>query len=393
MQDEYIIIGADIVPTKTNESLFVKGDAKELLGDGIISILNSASFRILNLEVPLTNEKNPILKYGPNLIASEETINGLRMLNIDLFSLANNHILDQGVKGLRRTKELLRLNGIEYVGAGENVAEASKPYIFAFANRRIGVYACAEHEFSIAEEDKPGANPFDPLWSLEHIRELKKNTDYIIVLYHGGREHYRYPSPMLQKTCHRMIDYGADLIICQHSHCIGCQEKYQNGSIIYGQGNFLFDYEDDECWQTGLLVSLDASFTIEFIPIVKNGNCVRLASSNDKDRILYEFDKRSEEIMSPGKVEALFDDYALNNLNSYLGTIHGRESLFFRLINRISNNSLLMHKIKKAYGLHHLSAIKNYMMCETHREIMIQAISSEMDIADGENDKKKKTYP
>ena len=43
-----------------------------------------------------------------------------------------------------------------------------------------------------------------------------------------------YPSPYLQKVCRKIIDYGADIIVCQHSNCIGCYENYSKGEIIYG---------------------------------------------------------------------------------------------------------------------------------------------------------------
>jgi len=55
------------------------------------------------------------------------------------------------------------------------------------------VYTCAEHEFTIATENTPGANPFDPLESLDHIQELKSKCDFVLVLYHGEKAHYRYP--------------------------------------------------------------------------------------------------------------------------------------------------------------------------------------------------------
>ena len=54
----------------------------------------------MNLEVPLVNRASPIRKYGPCLIASIETIVGLKAINPFFFTLANNHILDQGVCGL-----------------------------------------------------------------------------------------------------------------------------------------------------------------------------------------------------------------------------------------------------------------------------------------------------
>ena len=77
--------------------------------------------------------------------------------------------------------------------------------------------------------------------SLDHIQNLKDQCDYVIVLYHGGKEHYRYPSPYLQRVARKMVEKGADLVVCQHSHCIGCYEKYKDSMIIYDQGNFIFE--------------------------------------------------------------------------------------------------------------------------------------------------------
>ena len=103
--------------------------------------------------------------------------------------------------------------------------EIKKYHIIEKDGLKVGIYVCAEHEFSIATEKLPGANPFDPLWSLDHIQKLKQQCDYVVVLYHGGKEEYRYPSPELQKVCRRISEKGADLVLCQHSNCVGCQEE------------------------------------------------------------------------------------------------------------------------------------------------------------------------
>jgi len=114
-----------------------------------------------------------------------------------------------------------------------------KPLLVEQDGKKIGIYACAETEFSIAEDNRAGANPFDPLESLDHIADLKSKCDFVIVLYHGGKELYRFPSPYLRKVCRKIVEKGADLVICQHSHCIGAFENYHDSVIVYGQGNFL----------------------------------------------------------------------------------------------------------------------------------------------------------
>lgn len=55
---------------------------------------------------------------------------------------------------------------------------------------------------------------------------------------------------LVQKTCQKFVQKGADFVICQHNQCICCKEEYKSGTIIYGQGNFLFDKYDYEGWQT-----------------------------------------------------------------------------------------------------------------------------------------------
>lgn len=372
----YIIIGADLVPTKSNFDLFIRGDLTELVGSELMDILHRASFRIFNLEVPLTDSEKPIIKQGPNLIAPSKTVNGYKALGVDLLTIANNHILDQDVSGLENTMATLDSAKINHLGAARNLEAASEPYIFSFGEERIGVYACVEHEFSIAEENKPGANPFDPLWSYDHVTELKKVCDYVIVLYHGGKEHYRYPSPILQKVCRRFVDKGADLVVCQHSHCIGCEEKYQRGTIIYGQGNFIFDDSEDECWQTSLLIKIEDGFSVSYLPLVKEGNGVRLADEKKGIEIMRGFNSRSDDIKKPGFIEAKYSQFADTYLEFYLRALSGDKSLLFRIINKLSRGRFMKRYLLKCYSRAFKVRIANYIGCEAHRELLAQAIEN-----------------
>ena len=371
-----ILIGADFVPTQSNYQMFSEGNIKELFGDELVSILNDAEYRIFNLETPLTDKDAPISKQGPRLSAPTSAIKVYKATGVDLLTLANNHILDQGVQGLESTVELLEKNNISFIGVGD-AYKAAAPFIVNALGKVIGVYACAEHEFSIVNEKHLGANPFDPLESLDHISSLKQKCDYVIVLYHGGKEHYPYPSPMLQKRCRKMVEKGADLIICQHSHCIGCEEKYQGGTIVYGQGNFLFDHKDIECWQTGLLVAVDDELRISYIPIAKNGNTVRLADDKTRDIILKDFYDRGQMIQKDGFIEESYSSFAIEYRDKYLYALGGRESVLFRALNKISDNRLRKRRIQKRYGETQFLAIQNYVECEAHRELLLKGLEQD----------------
>lgn len=371
-----IIIGADIVPWGPDISLFSDGNIEELIGNDMMNILCNASYRIFNLEVPLTDTSSPIQKYGPGLIAPTSVINGIKLLGVNLLTLANNHIMDHGVQGLTSTIHALENADITYIGAGFRKEEAQEPRFFSVNNIRYGVYACAEHEFSIAEEDKPGANPFDPLESLDHIAQIKTQCDYMIVLYHGGKEHYRYPSPNLQKVCRKIVEKGADLVVCQHSHCIGCNEKYKNGTIVYGQGNFLFNKGENECWNTSLLINLDESGSVSFIPYIRQEHGIRLAKGREADEIINSFEKRSEEIQEAGFVEKKYREFADQNLPGYILFFLGiNNNKVYRIINKLSGQrlrKLIVERVMHSRGL----GIRSYIECEAHRELLLKGLKN-----------------
>lgn len=370
-----ILIGADLVPTQTNEALFSRGDGEALVGRELLDILQSADCRIFNLEVPLTDNETPIPKAGPALIAGTDTVAGYKALKADLLTIANNHIMDQGEQGLFSTIKVLEENGISYVGAGESLQEALKPCIFECDGKKIGVYACAEHEFSIAEEEQPGANPFDPLESPDHVAELKNRCDYVIVLYHGGKEHYRYPSPWLQKNCRKLVEKGADLVVCQHSHCIGCEEKYQNGTIVYGQGNFLFDHSQSVFWKTSLLIRVEDG-KVSYIPLTKTGNTVRLAQEGMEQEILEALANRSKEIKDPQIVKEKYSAFSESLRVQYLSVLNGMKTrgLAIRVLNRLTGGKYQRWYLERKYTQKQRLVLQNFIECEAHREVMLRSI-------------------
>lgn len=380
-----MIIGADLVPTESNYKYFESGEVDRLIGKDLSEKLEAADFTIFNLELPLTDTLSPIAKCGPNLIAPTSTIAGLKAINPHFFTLANNHIMDQGVNGLEETMRVLDQAGIAYAGVGADLerAQAGASYVMEREGVRIGIYCCAEYEFSIADANTPGANPFDPLESPDHVKALKESCDYVIVLYHGGKEHYRYPSPYLQRVCRKLVSKGADLVVCQHSHCIGAREEWQEGqhggTIVYGQGNFLFDRSESEYWQTGLLIELTLSeedAEVAYIPLRKAAETVRLAKSEEAAEILTAFEKRSEELKDSDLMEKRYQEFADSMLEGYLSSFAGKKSLPFRICNKLSGYRLIRRSLKRKYGKTERLAIRNYVECEAHRELLIRGLKN-----------------
>lgn len=369
----YLLIGGDFVPTESNESLMIDLDFQSLFGSQLTDILKKAEKVILNLETPLCDSTTPIDKHGPNLKSNPQTMRLLREMNNCILSLANNHIMDQGIEGYRSTKQVLQENNIPFWGVGDQIDSVSSTYIInTKSNLKIGIYSCVEHEFSVASDHTPGANPFDPFLSYIETAKLSKKCDYTIVLYHGGIEHYRYPSPQLQKRCRRFVDSGANLVVTQHSHCIGAQEDYKESRIIYGQGNFLFDHSESIYWKTGLLISLDLStFELQYYPIVKTNNTTRCATQSESKDILDAFLDRSKKILMDVFIEEEFEKFSSQRLENYLLYFSGvKRLLLFRLLNFISFHSFQRIFLIFLHNKKNRLAIYNYISCESHLEAL-----------------------
>ena len=368
-----IVIGADVVPTQVNTHHFVSGEMQNVVTEDILKILNDADFVAVNLEVPLTDVEDKIAKCGPNLIAPTNTITGYKKLNIDLVTTANNHILDQSKSGFDSTLKVLKENGIDYVGSGYSYEEAYQTKYYTIGGKKIGFYATCQHEFSWVQDYGFGANGFDMFETFDHIEKAKKECDYLIVLYHAGIEHYRYFAPFEQKVCRKMIDKGANLIVLQHSHCVNCEEDYNGGKIIYGQGNFIFEKRDNECWKTSMLITIDIEgddYKIGYIPLDKHNGITEIDKSGE---ILQGYFARTEECKDAKKIEDLYYDFGRTRMCFFTNIAIGSRS------NKWINH--IVQKINYGYGNKLLLEddrsripLSNYLSNPAHYELVLNVL-------------------
>lgn len=371
-----ILIGGDLCPIGRNESLFRKGDASAIF-NGLLSEFQKADFSIVNLECPIIRESSPIKKNGPALGASEDCLNGIRAAGINVLNLANNHIMDHGDRGLENTINLCDKFGINHVGAGENLAAARKIRVCRIDDFRVGILSLAEHEFSIATKNTWGANPLDIIDFVRNVENHRSEFDYLIVLLHGGNEHYPYPRPSLMDTCRFLAEQGADAIICQHSHCPGCYETYRESHIVYGQGNLIMDMPSRYKWfHEGFLVSLrigqNKKAQMEIIPYVQSDSVPgahRMELEQERE-FRNALEERSRAILNESFIDKQWDVFCRKNRNRYLSWLGGHNSLVRRLDGKFS---FLRYFRSRRILQSHL----NLIHCESHREALVSILSRE----------------
>ncbi len=374
MTQPYLIIGADFAPIENDEKKIINRQVDKLVDTDIVALIRNASFSVFNMEAPIADEGTPIAKDGPNLKICKGSESIYSHMKVGLLSLANNHIMDYGKEALDTTIQTLNEMNIPYIGVGQNSKEADSYYITSVNNKKIGIYAVAEHEFSIATITKPGANGLSD-YTFTKICEIKKECDYLIVLYHGGRELYEYPTPNQQILCRKIADAGADLIVCQHSHCIGAIEQYQTSTIFYGQGNFIFGNPESPICENSILIKVivDDKLTTEIVPIIRKKDFVALADEQSKININEHIDLLSSNMKEEKFVEENYKEMVKTAINSALYQYAGWPLFLIRLDKLLGRRMIRRSFIKKQKRLLYL---QNLLQCETHRELMIEGFKS-----------------
>ena len=316
----------DMSPTVMTDPLFAEGNVEALFHD-TISLFEGNDVNFVNLECALTDSDKSIEKFGPPLKACANVAKVLKEVGVNYCGLSNNHIFDYGIQGARDTMKALDANGIGYTGFGENYEDSRKDLVIDVNGEKLAIIAVCEHEYSYALEDRMGSRPYDEYHTMEDIRKAKESCDRVVVIFHGGKEHCRYPSPRLRRLAQAMVRNGADVVLCQHSHCIGCYEQYENCHILYGQGNFHFvkpsfvNPDLAKTWNNSLAVTYDTTtHAMEFIPLVVKDGGIAFAQGEEKETILAEFAARNEEL-ADGRWKDGWHAFCESMKNLYVGVI------------------------------------------------------------------------
>ena len=372
METIKISILGDVCPTSDYRQLWDDGS----LFNAISEEIKGSDLAVVNLECPATKYCKPIMKCGPCLCAEPSDVALIKKAGFNLISLANNHIKDFQEKGVIDTINECKVNEIKYVGAGENCKEASRAQFFEAKGKTIGIISYAEKEFNTATETEAGANFFDVYESPEYVAECKKYCDFLIVLYHGGIEHYIYPSSVLQKKCRLLVRCGADVVLCQHSHCIGTYEYYQNGYILYGQGNGVYGYRaKNGKWNEGLLIQIELKDKFEVTPILLKAtqNGTEIADGEITKKRLQNFHEQSKKIQDKEFLNQQWYKFCEENGALNRPLFYGKNRIYIKL-NRMTKNKLFGFGTKKNREM----VTMNLVRCDAWREVIVTLLENDV---------------
>lgn len=368
-----LIIVGDLFPVPSDVNRFIEGNIQNLFGDKICKLFADADFRICNLEGTFTDGKERMEKTGPVLIASTQAIKAFKALGIDFCMLANNHITDGGTRGVKDTIEAIEKADIRHIGAGMNEVAIPHYVILNIEGKKICIYNVCETMYNKPSSSHAGAWLYDEYVICKELESLKSQCDYIVVVYHGGIEKFRYPSPETKKRFHRMADSGADVILSQHTHCIGCEEYYNGSYLLYGQGDFLFNNFRPKLTGTGLIIELvfenDKLSVKKHMTKCSDNYCLEYVDNPD----FSEFEERSSHVNDDAFLYAQFQQFCMKELRLYL-TAFKSPGYLLRILRRLFPKHFNNWLCSKAFRRKDLMFALHTLRSEQNRETAITGI-------------------
>ena len=366
-----ILIAGDFCPQGRVADLIKFKKYSNVFGN-ISALTKEYDYSIVNLECSVVSGvKKPIFKWGPNLKTTENALESLKFSGFSIVTLANNHFYDYGDYGVNETLSSCKKQSIDFVGGGRNLKEAQNVLYKKNKDKTIAFVNFCENEFSIATDKTGGSNPLDPINNYYQIKEATIIADYVIVIVHGGHEHYQLPSPRMKKTYRFFIDAGASVVINHHQHCYSGYEIYNNKPIFYGLGNFCFDKDGkrNSSWNEGYLVSLKFEadkVAFELIPYTQGDEKAGIVLSQDEIKV-----SMIDKIEYLNKIisnDSLLNEYFMKFVASRKKNL---DMLFEPYNNRFLKSLRIRGLLPSFINKRKTLQLFNYIICESHRDTLI----------------------
>ena len=204
--------------------------------------LATGDINLANLESPIATNGQEFFEKKFRFRAEPQVAKAVRAAGFNLVTLANNHIMDFGGEALVETLQHLTDNGIAWIGAGENLAQARNMALFTVKGKKIAFlgYSLTQPIEFFAGLNRPGTAPGYEKLVTADITSARRQADYVIVSFHWGKEANSTVQAYQLIAAHKAIDAGADVIIGHHPHILQGIERYRSGIIFYSLGNFAF---------------------------------------------------------------------------------------------------------------------------------------------------------
>ncbi len=225
--------------------------------------ITKADYAVANLELTLGGEAAGKYRGYPGFNSPDSLLDYLKADGFDMLLTANNHSLDTGLAGMKRTVQQLKSRGLDFLGTKETTDDPT--YIVKDINGiKIGMVAFTYGTNSSASGAGELINYFSsanlPAFYTEAqlvIDNMKKDGAEAVVFYmHWGNEYQVKPNTYQKVAAQQLCNMGVDVIVGGHPHVLQPiellhSEDSQNTTVcLYSMGNSISNQRISE--MTGL---------------------------------------------------------------------------------------------------------------------------------------------
>ena len=223
-------------------------------------LIQDADVAVLNQETVISESNEVRGAEGGVLIFNSppEVADAVIDLGFDVFTMANNHLLDMGTSGLEESIHFWNRKAVEndltVLGAYLDEEDANNIRVREVNGVKIAFLAYAEHinGFDALLDDVPLRvikNEEEDVIERQ-IKQARQIADAVIVSAHWGAEDTTIVSEDRTELANKMVEWGADVILGCHTHTAQTMEWIERddgtkGFVYYSMGNFICAQTDN----------------------------------------------------------------------------------------------------------------------------------------------------
>jgi poly-gamma-glutamate capsule biosynthesis protein CapA/YwtB (metallophosphatase superfamily) len=244
-------VGDVMMPASIQAVAAQKKRGYDFLFENVAHDLQAADITFANLET--TVDHNASFSGYPNFNSRPALLAALRRAGVRVVSVANNHIMDSGTEGLKRTLGNIEAAGLVFVGAGRSKAEAAGIKHLKARGVDVAFLAYTYGTNGRLPRSAPGApgvnilrtdSEADLAGAVAAVQRARASADLVVVSLHWGAEYAADPTPWQRRVAGALIEAGADVILGHHPHVLQPIESRaardgRVGLVAFSLGNFV----------------------------------------------------------------------------------------------------------------------------------------------------------
>lgn len=226
-------------------------------------VIEQYDLRYYNQETILGGTALGLSNY-PLFNSPQEVGDAFMNMGFNLVSLATNHTLDYGVRGMNSSLEYWgKQEGVIAAGSYESEEDRTTPRImekngitytllsYSTLTNGLTIPKGKEYLFNLYSDEKVKAD----------VERVRDKVDVVMVAMHWGEEYTHTPTYEEKKIAQYLADLGVDIVIGTHPHVIQPIDFIGDTMVIYSLGNFLSSQIGVEKL-TGLMASVTIKKTV-----------------------------------------------------------------------------------------------------------------------------------